>query len=188
MKFTFNLTNKNILKKILAISLPVCVVGASITTYIVKTNNKENSNLVNNEVNIKNGVKRQVYLVTEDNLLTPITIVIENKELLTDEIASLVNLLKEDSEINHAHFKGVLPNNCDLKNVTIDDKTMTKITAKLIPIADDFFLETPKKGHIPMKRYKTTFSVKNAVNANIANSILCSLSFFNFLSINKNTL
>jgi spore germination protein GerM len=125
MKFTFNLTNKNILKKILAISLPVCVVGASITTYIVKTKNKENSNLVNNEVNIKNGVKRQVYLVTEDNLLTPITIVIENKELLTDEIASLVNLLKEDSEINHAHFKGVLPNNCDLKNVTIDDKTIT---------------------------------------------------------------
>lgn len=125
MKFTFNFANKKILKKIMAISLPVCVVGASITTYLIKTNNKDNTNLVNNEVNIKNGIKRQVYLVTEDNLLTPITVVLEKQELLTDEIASLVNLLKEDSEINHPHFKGVLPNDCDLKNITVDDKNIT---------------------------------------------------------------
>lgn len=125
MKFTFNLANKNILKKIIAVALPICVVGASITTYLIKTNNRDNTNLVNNEVNIKNGVKRQVYLVTEDNLLTPITLTIEKEELLTDEITSLVNLLKEDSKINHNHFKGLLPKDCELKNLTIDDKTIT---------------------------------------------------------------
>jgi len=125
MKLTFNLTNKRLLKKILAISLPVFVVGASITTYVIKTNKDKESQLVNNSITITNGTKRQVYLLTEDNLLMPVTVTIEKQELLADEITNLVNLLKEDSSVVNNDFKGVLSKDCNLKNVTIEDKLVT---------------------------------------------------------------
>lgn len=125
MKFTFSLGNKKLLKKILAISLPVFVVGASITTYIVKTNKDRDSQIVNNNITVKNGVKRQVYLLTNDNLLMPVTITIEKEEQLTDEINKLVNLLKEDSELVNENFKPVLSKNCELQNVTIENKIVT---------------------------------------------------------------
>ena len=124
MKFTFSLGNKKLLKKILAISLPVFVVGASITTYIVKTNKDKDSQLVNN-ITIQNGIKRQVYLLTNDNLLMPVTITMEKEEQLTDEINKLVNLLKEDSELVNENLKPVLSKNCELQNVTIEDKVVT---------------------------------------------------------------
>ena len=56
MQFTLNISNKKLLKRILAISLPVLVVGASITTYLVKTNN--NDTPVINNITVTNGVKR----------------------------------------------------------------------------------------------------------------------------------
>lgn len=124
MKLTFNLANKKLLKKILAISLPVFVVGASITTYIVKTNKDKDANLVNNPITITNGVRRQVYLLTKDNLLMPMTVTIEKQELLADEISNLVNLLKEDSKIVNENLRPILNKDCELKNVTIDDKTV----------------------------------------------------------------
>ena len=78
MQFTLNISNKKLLKRILAISLPVLVVGASITTYLVKTNN--NDTPVINNITVTNGVKRQVYLINKNNLLTPLTVVIEKKD------------------------------------------------------------------------------------------------------------
>lgn len=124
MKLTFNLANKKLLKKVLAVSLPIFVVGASITTYVIKTN-QNNDSPVNNNITITNGVKRQIYLVTEDNLLTPITVTIERKEQVTDEIADLVNLLKKDSLFNHEHFKKLLSKDCKLINATLDNKNLT---------------------------------------------------------------
>ena len=64
MQFTLNISNKKLLKRILAISLPVLVVGASITTYLVKTNN--NDTPVINNITVTNGVKRQVYLINKN--------------------------------------------------------------------------------------------------------------------------
>lgn len=125
MKLTLNIGNKKLLKKILAISLPVFVVGASITTYLVKTNKDKDSQIVNNNVTINNGVKRQVYLLTNDNLLMPVTITKEKQELLADEISDLVNLLKEDSNLVNENLNYVLTKDCTLKNVTIEDKLVT---------------------------------------------------------------
>ena len=124
MKLTFNFTNKRLLKRILAVSLPVFVVGASITTYLVKTNNN-NGDLVNNNITITNGVKRQIYLATNDNLLTPVTVTIEKKEQVLDEIKDVINLLKEDSSFTHKDFKGVLSKDCELINATLDADNLT---------------------------------------------------------------
>ena len=123
MKFNINLKNKKILKKVLAFALPFFVVGASITTYIIKTNNK--TNIVNNNIEIKNGIKRIVYLSSNDNLLTPITVTIEKEELLNDEIIKLVNLLKEDSKAIKGSFKGLLSKDCELNNVEINEDEVT---------------------------------------------------------------
>ena len=125
MKLTFNLGNKKLLKKILAISLPVFVVGASITTYIVKTNKNNKSQVVNNNVVIENGEKKQVYLLTNDNLVMPVTITMEKEETLPEEISKLVNLLKEDSELINEDFRPVLSKNSELNNVIIEDKQVT---------------------------------------------------------------
>lgn len=124
MKLTINLANKKLLKKILAISLPALVIGASITTYLVKTKD-DDSKIVNNNIDINNGVKRQVYLLTEDNLLMPVTLTVEKKEQLTDEIVQLVNLLKEDSSLVNDNFKPVLSKECELKNVLVEDNVVT---------------------------------------------------------------
>ena len=112
MQFTLNISNKKLLKRILAISLPVLVVGASITTYLVKTNN--NDTPVINNITVTNGVKRQVYLINKNNLLTPLTVVIEKKDLLVDELKELVSLLKEESNLKNDNFNKVLNKECDL--------------------------------------------------------------------------
>ena len=123
MQFTLNISNKKLLKRILAISLPVLVVGASITTYLVKTNN--NDTPVINNITVTNGVKRQVYLINKNNLLTPLTVVIEKKDLLVDELKELVSLLKEESNLKNDNFNKVLNKECDLKNITLEDSTVT---------------------------------------------------------------
>ena len=123
MQFTLNISNKKLLKRILAISLPILVVGASITTYLVKTNNNDTP-VINNNV-ITNGVKRQVYLINKNNLLTPLTVVIEKKDIVVDELKELVSLLKEDSNLKNDNFNKVLNKECDIKNITLEDSTVT---------------------------------------------------------------
>ena len=123
MQFTLNISNKKLLKRILAISLPILVVGASITTYLVKTNNNDTP-VINNNV-ITNGVKRQVYLINKNNLLTPLTVVIEKKDIVIDELKELVSLLKEDSNLKNDNFNKVLNKECDIKNITLEDSTVT---------------------------------------------------------------
>ena len=60
-----------------------------------------------------------MYLLTEDDLLMPVTLTLEKKEQLTDEIVELVNILKNDTETINKNLKPVLNENCELKNVTI---------------------------------------------------------------------
>ena len=124
MQFTLNISNKKLLKRILAITLPVFVVGASITTYLVKTKNNDTP-VINNNVTITNGVKWQVFLINKNNLLTPLTVVIEKKELVVDELKELMNLLKEDSKLKNENFNKVLNKECDIKNITLEDSTVT---------------------------------------------------------------
>lgn len=124
MQFTLNISNKKLLKRLLAISLPILVVGASITTYLVKTN-KNDTPVINNNVTITNGVKRQVYLMNKENLVMPLTVTIERKDAVLDEIKELVNLLKEDSSLSNEKFNKVLSKDCNLKNITLEDTTVT---------------------------------------------------------------
>ena len=120
MQFTLNISNKKLLKRILAVSLPIFVVGASISTYLIKTKG-HNASLVNNNVSIVNGVKRQVYLLNNENLVLPVTVTIESKELITDEIKELMNLLKKENN----KFNNILDKDCELKNVTLENDTLT---------------------------------------------------------------
>ena len=64
-------------------------------------------------------------LINKNNLLTPLTVVIEKKDLLVDELKELVSLLKEESNLKNDNFNKVLNKECDLKNITLEDSTVT---------------------------------------------------------------
>ena len=70
-------------------------------------------------------MKRQVYLINKNNLLTPLTVTIEKKEIITDELLDLVNLLKENSNLKNENFNKILNKDCTIKNITLEDSTVT---------------------------------------------------------------
>lgn len=69
-------------------------------------------------------VKRKLYLLSNDNMIVPVTISFEPKQGLADELYYVVSLLKEDNKINN-NFKGVINKDTSITELIIKDKVLT---------------------------------------------------------------
>lgn len=122
MKIAISLNFKKILKNTLLVAIPLSVVGACTWAYIA--NNKKPV-VPNEEIEDEGLTKRQVYTISKDNLVVPLTVGFEPKEELINEITFLSSLLNNDSSLVKGDYVGVLPKNTDLKEVTLEEKILT---------------------------------------------------------------
>lgn len=110
-------------KKILLILFPILIaliLGSSFLFF----SNKEglvDSSTIKHEDNL---TRRKIYLLSEDNMVVPVTVSFTKKEGLADEIYYVVSLLKEDNNI-HDNLKGVINKDTSITELSIQNKVIT---------------------------------------------------------------
>lgn len=119
-----NINLKKIGSKLLVFGLPLVLVGTLLVAHFVGTNNKDievENNIVSGETN---KIKRKIYLKNKEGLLVPLTINVEHYENRVDEIKYLISLIKKDNNVTEG-YKGLLNEDVELLNVTLEDSKLT---------------------------------------------------------------
>ncbi len=119
--------NKKINFKVLFIVLGVVVLLGGGLTFLL-TKNKAPTHIdevivdVNKDDNL---VKRKVYVLSNDNMVVPLTVSYDKKDSLADELYYLTSLLRVDNGVIKGSYKGVLPKDTSILSLSIQDKILT---------------------------------------------------------------
>ena len=113
-------------RKLIAVIVPAFAILVVALFFVFKT---ENNNPLNDAtINInkeENMVKRKLYLLTNDNLVVPVTVSFEKKDSFADELYYVVSLLREDSKAIKGSFKGVLNKDVSILELNVENKVLT---------------------------------------------------------------
>lgn len=72
----------------------------------------------------KDEINRRVYLISNDNLTIPLSVSLEKKSTLQEQIIDVYNLLKVNSQIENPYIKGFIPQETKLNKVNIENKIL----------------------------------------------------------------
>ena len=111
-------------KKILFILLPILfafILGSSFLIFSKKDDIIDDS-MTNQEH--QEQTRRKIYLLSNDNIIVPVTVSFDKKQGLAEELYYVVSLLKEDSNI-HSDLKGVINKNTSITELVLKDKSIT---------------------------------------------------------------
>ena len=72
----------------------------------------------------KDQVNRRVYLISNDNLTIPISVSLNKKATLHEELMDVYNLLKVDSKLSNEHLNGFISNDIKMNKMEIKDRTL----------------------------------------------------------------
>lgn len=73
----------------------------------------------------KDQVNRRVYLISKDNLTIPLSVSLNKKATLQEEIMDVYNLLKVDSNLSNNYLKGFINNDVKMNKLEIKDKVLS---------------------------------------------------------------
>ncbi len=106
--------------------LPICLIGIGSFIGLKELNKSSSDSELDKVIEItETGINRRVYLLSKDNDTVPLTINLNKMNSIHEEILTLFNLLKIDSEISSSSFKGVIPNETRLVSFTLEDGTLS---------------------------------------------------------------
>lgn len=113
-------------RKILFKLLPIFItITLALGLIVFKTvSNPFENPTIKEEVENTSVVKRKIYLLSNDNLVVPVTVSFEKKVGLADELYYMVSLLKEDSNLNSS-LKGVINKDASITELIIQDGVLT---------------------------------------------------------------
>ncbi|MBQ9730948.1 MAG: GerMN domain-containing protein [Bacilli bacterium] len=111
-------------RKILFKLLPIVLTLVIAAGFIVFRNNDPTVDDPTIKEENEDFVKRKLYLLSNDNMIVPVTISFEKKAGLADELYYVISLLKEDSKIND-NLKGVINKDASITELTIQNKVLT---------------------------------------------------------------
>lgn len=108
--------------------LLVTLIGAGV--YVgVKINennmNNNNENIENLPVDSTQYSYSNVYLSDNQGVLVPLTIKYESFDSLGEELMYVTNMLKVDSKVSGTNFKGLLPSECSVNKLVLEDKHLS---------------------------------------------------------------
>lgn len=110
-------------KSILAFIVPLSLIITGISLGIHFNNQDSN---VKKEVVIEtNMTYHRLYLISEDDLIVPLTLKMEQRLTVQEEIIEVFSLLKVDSKLTNNHLRGYIPNETKLLNINLTNNVLT---------------------------------------------------------------
>lgn len=73
----------------------------------------------------KDEVNRRVYLISTDNLTIPLSVSLEKKTTLQEQLMDVYNLLKVNSKVENEFLKGYIPEDIKMNKMEVKDKILT---------------------------------------------------------------
>ena len=92
-KFNFSKKQKKVLKITSLVALPVLAISLGTTLGIIASINQNKGNITNDVVINNNVSKRRVYLISNDLYTVPLTVSLEKKNEIHEEMLDVINLL-----------------------------------------------------------------------------------------------
>ena len=72
-----------------------------------------------------NKVNHRIYLVSSDNLTIPLTVSLNKRDTIQEEMLEVFSLLKEDSKANSNSIKGLIPKDTKMNSLELFDNELT---------------------------------------------------------------
>ena len=73
----------------------------------------------------KDQVNRRVYLISNDNLTIPLSVKLDKKATLQEELMDVYNLLKVDSKLSNDHLNGFIKDDIKMNKMEIKDNILS---------------------------------------------------------------
>ena len=101
------------------VPLVVAALGAGIGIYFSEKGNVENKVEVTT-----NKVNHRIYLVSSDNLTIPLTVSLNKRDTVQEEMLEVFSLLKENSKANSNSIKGIVPKDTKVNSLELFDNEL----------------------------------------------------------------
>ncbi len=128
-----NLTKREKVLKYTAIVLfPVLAITSGVVLGF-REYNKEKNKIITDVTITTDEVKRKIFLVSNDNYTIPITVNMNQRSTLQQEIMDVFDLLKTSSKANSKYVTGFINDNTKINSFNLENKTLE------LNLSDDIF-------------------------------------------------
>lgn len=124
-KKSFFQKNKSIIKRVSLVVLPVLAIALGTTLGIIANNNNDEEQLVNEIIIDDDVVKRRVYLISDDYYTVPLTISLDKKNSVYEEMLDVINLLKISSKASNEFVHGFIVEDVKVNSFYNVDNNLT---------------------------------------------------------------
>lgn len=104
--------------------LPTLAIASGVILGFRDYNEKNNSQFVNQVEVSTSGVKRKIFLVSSDNLTIPITVTLNQRTTLQQEILDVFDLLKTSSKANSKYVSGFINDQTKINSVKLEERIL----------------------------------------------------------------
>ena len=123
---------EKVLKYTAIILFPVLAITSGVVLGFREYNKEKNK--ISTEVTVTtDGVKRKIFLVSNDNYTIPITVNMNQRSTLQQEIMDVFDLLKTSSKANSKYVTGFINDNTKINSFNLENKTLE------LDLSKDFF-------------------------------------------------
>ncbi len=136
--------SKKVLRKVGLISLPVLAICLGTTIGIITNNNAQSSGLVNEVVIDNNVTKRRVYLLSTDNMTVPLTVSLDKKNNVYEEMLDVINLSKVSSKASNEYIHGFINEDATVTSFTINENNNLMVDFSTSFFENDNYTESKK--------------------------------------------
>lgn len=117
---------KNIWGIVSVVVLSIISIGTGTTLGILDAKKNNNSIDVGKEVvDNRNKINRRLFLLSSDKLTVPVTVSIEKKSSLHEELKDIFDLLKENSPFGNDYLNGYINNDVRVNSIVLENKILT---------------------------------------------------------------
>lgn len=108
------------------VALPICAVALGTGLGVWANQNAQSSPALVNSVVLENTtVKRRIYLISEDNYTVPLTVSLDKKNTVYEEMLDVINLLKVSSKASSEYLRGFIPDDARVNSFENEDGVLT---------------------------------------------------------------
>lgn len=102
--------------------IPLVIAAAGITLGVLT---KPNNNIKVDVELAKDDVTHRVFLLSEDNVVVPVSVTLDHKLTKDEEVLDIFELLKDDKKYESNTFKGYIPKDTKLNDIDLQDGVLT---------------------------------------------------------------
>ena len=133
---------KKIIKRTCLIALPVLTISLGVSLGVIASKNNNKNDITNEIIVNKDVSKRRVYLLSNDNYTVPLTVSLDKKNTIYEEMLDVINLLKVSSKASNEYLHGFINDETTVNSFALDENKNLSID-----FSNDFFIEDDFSKH-----------------------------------------